>query len=57
MATKFSDYLYDLGFKGQGQIYLKSVLLLVTRSSFNFLIGVFIFIPKLAQNANSSFMF
>ena len=36
MATNASDHSYDLGVKGQCQIYLKSVLWLVTQTPFIF---------------------
>ena len=38
MTTKLQDNRYDLGGIGQGQIYLKSVLLLLTIIIFSFLI-------------------
>ena len=34
MATNVSDRHYDIGVKGQGQIYLKSVLWLLTNLSY-----------------------
>ena len=32
MTTRVSDHQYDIKVKGQGQIYLKSILWLVTRT-------------------------
>ena len=42
MTTEMLDRQYELGIKGQGQIYLKFVLWLVTRISLFFTNGVLI---------------
>ena len=37
ITTAVSDFWYDLGVKGQGQIYFKSTLWLLTQISFSFI--------------------
>ena len=46
MTTKVLDHCYDLGVKDQGQINLKSVLQLVTRTPLSFLTHMPIFREK-----------
>ena len=43
IATKVLEYEYDLGVKGQGQIFLKSFLVLETQIPRVFLLRVFVF--------------
>ena len=43
ITTKVPDHQYDLGIKGQGQIYLKSILQLVTLTPLPILWRVYIF--------------
>ena len=44
ITTHVSYCQYDLGNNGQGQIYVKSVLWIITQTSYTFTIGAVLFI-------------
>ena len=44
ITMKVSDHLYEIGVKGQGEIYLKSVLWLLMRTSISFVDGWYLYL-------------